>query len=82
MGCHLSCAWAPHSADLELQLPGWVRVILNSLVRAKYDLAGAARGPLRVAWGGAYSAVRTEASTSHDSRRVRGEGLVAADAAG
>ncbi len=32
------------------------------VVRAKYDLAGAARGPLRVAWRGAYSAVRTEAS--------------------
>ena len=45
------------------------------------------QGPREVLWGllgeaPIYSAVRTEASTSHDSRRVRGEGLVAADAAG
>ena len=69
--------------ELELQLPILRAGNTELVVRAKYDLAGAARGPLRVAWRGAYSAVRTEASTSHDSRRrVRGEGLVAADAAG
>ena len=74
------------SAELELQLSLQLPILragnTELVVRAKYDLAGAARGPLRVAWRGAYSAVRTEASTSHDSRRVRGEGLVAADAAG